>query len=109
MNNLPVPAATGSTERREQQQLTRRINSARSARPENSPEEKAVKRDIWQENIHFAKVYEDNETAIKVMLTGRNPTMKHLHRVHGVSLAALHDMAGPGTKQLFDVAHSAAQ
>lgn len=33
---------------------------------------------------------------MKVVQSGRNPTMRHLHRVHGVSIRVLHDMAGEG-------------
>ena len=35
---------------------------------------------------------DDNDAAIRVMTTGRNPTMKQVHRVHGVSIASLHEI-----------------
>ena len=43
---------------------------------------------------------EDNDAAIRVMTTGRNPTMKQLHRVHGVSISSLHEIAGKYQKSL---------
>lgn len=39
---------------------------------------------------------EDNEAACRVIQAGRNPTMMHLHRVHGVSIASLHEICGRG-------------
>ena len=33
----------------------------------------------------------DNQAMIEVVRTGRNPTMRHLGRVHGVSIGFLHE------------------
>ena len=38
------------------------------------------------------KIHEDNQAMIRVMETGRNPTMKYLHRTHRVSVAWLHEI-----------------
>ena len=43
---------------------------------------------------------EDNDAAIRVMNTGRNPTMKQLHRVHGVSISSLHEIVSKDKKAL---------
>ena len=40
-------------------------------------------------------MYEDNQAAIQVITTGRNPTMRHLHRTHGISVRWLHDLFFP--------------
>ena len=34
---------------------------------------------------------EDNQSALQVMKTGKNSTMRHLPRAHGISVSALHD------------------
>ena len=39
---------------------------------------------------------EDNETAIRVMGTGKNPTMRHMQRTHGLCLARLHEQFSRG-------------
>ena len=36
-------------------------------------------------------VHEDNQAMIKVVQSGRNPTMRYLGRTHGVSVAWLHE------------------
>ena len=36
-------------------------------------------------------VHEDNQAMIKVVETGRNPTMRYIGRTHGVSVAWLHE------------------
>ena len=38
--------------------------------------------------------HEDNTAMIQVIRTGRSPTMKHLHRVHRVCVATLHERLG---------------
>ena len=35
--------------------------------------------------------HEDNQAAIRVCSTGRNPTMRHLGRTHGVQVSWLHE------------------
>ena len=39
------------------------------------------------------RVWEDNEATIKIVKSGRFPTMRHVKRVHAVSIMSLHDMA----------------
>ena len=36
--------------------------------------------------------YDDNQTMIGVVRTGKNPTMRHLERSHGISVAWMHDV-----------------
>jgi len=43
---------------------------------------------------------EDNQTAIVVMKTGRNQTMRHLPRCHGISLSWLHEVISWETVKL---------
>ena len=38
------------------------------------------------------RVHEDNQALIRVVKTGRNPTMRHLHRTHRISVAWLHEV-----------------
>ena len=38
--------------------------------------------------------HEDNQALIAVMQTGRNPTMRHLGRVHRVAIAWMHEIFG---------------
>ena len=46
-------------------------------------------------NVRFSQqeallyVFEDNETVIKMILTGRSPTMRHVSRTHRVALGWL--------------------
>lgn len=44
---------------------------------------------------------EDNDACMKVIQSGRNPTMRHLHRVHGVSVRVFHANAGMGKESSF--------
>ena len=44
------------------------------------------------------RVWEDNEATVKIVRSGRFPTMRHVKRVHGVSIMSLHDSYH---KQLF--------
>ena len=37
------------------------------------------------------RCHEDNQPMIRVLETGRNPTMRYLHRTHRVSVARLHE------------------
>ena len=36
--------------------------------------------------------HEDNQAMIRVIETGRNPTMRYLHRTHRISIATLHEI-----------------
>ena len=49
---------------------------------------------LWHELLPHKpglKVHEDNQAMIKVVQSGRNPTMRYLGRTHGVSVAWLHE------------------
>ena len=48
-------------------------------------------------------IREDNEAAIRVMTTGRNPTMNQLHRVHGVGVSSLHETVGRNGRAVVDI------
>ena len=36
-------------------------------------------------------LHEDNQSALQIIKTGKNSTMRHLSRAHGISISALHD------------------
>eukprot|EP00972_Heterocapsa_arctica_P036575 5383592-Heterocapsa_arctica.AAC.1 len=42
-------------------------------------------------NKPILRFHEDNQAMIRVVEIGRNPTMRYLHRTHGVSVALLHE------------------
>ena len=49
---------------------------------------------LWQAILphqHTLLVHEDNQAMLRVIETGRNPTMRYLHRTHRVSVAWLHE------------------
>ena len=48
-----------------------------------------------------ATFHEDNQAMIRVIETGRNPTMRYLHRTHRISIATLHEIL---TGQVTDTA-----
>ena len=60
--------------------------------------------DMWDVLAPGRKLvcHEDNEVAIRVCKTGRNQTMRHLGRVHGVTVAWLHEQYSGG---LFEMAY----
>ena len=35
--------------------------------------------------------HEDNQSCLQVLKTGKNPTMRHISRAHGICISALHD------------------
>ena len=39
-----------------------------------------------------AVFHDDNQAMIRVIETGRNPTMRYLHRTHRISIATLHEI-----------------
>ena len=42
------------------------------------------------------EVYQDNQATARIMTTGRAPTLRHIKRTHGVSVAWLHErVSGP--------------
>ena len=45
-------------------------------------------------------VHEDNDVAIRIVRTGRNQTMRHLSRSHGIHIAWLHEMYDRNVFQL---------
>jgi hypothetical protein len=63
--------------------------------------------DIW-EKVLGRKVelvaLEDNEATLQIVKTGKNPSLRHISRVHGVSISWLHDLfkqEGIGIKYQF--------
>jgi hypothetical protein len=66
--------------------------------------------DFWDAVIpgHPPAVFhEDNQACIRVLETGRNPTMRHLDRCHRVSVAGLHERLGnPETKDNVEVVYT---
>ena len=46
--------------------------------------------DVLLQRTTNMKFHEDNQAAIRVCSTGRNPTMRHLGRMHGVQISWLH-------------------
>ena len=50
-----------------------------------------------REKISF-EVWEDNQTCATIVRTGKTNELRHVHRVHGVNICALHDAY---TKKLF--------
>lgn len=46
-------------------------------------------------------MWEDNAPCMKVTQPGLNPTMRHLHRVHGLSVRVLHEIVGKGRDSSF--------
>ena len=53
--------------------------------------------DLWQRiapQLGAPLFHEDNQATIMVINSGRNPTMRHIGRVHGVSVAWLHERLG---------------
>jgi len=50
------------------------------------------------------RVCEDNQAMIRVIETGKNPTMRYLHRTHRVSVAWLHEVCqGAEIKLTYEV------
>ena len=53
--------------------------------------------DLWQAVLPNHKVlcvHEDNQAMIRIIETGKNPTMRYLHRTHRISVAWLHEVFG---------------
>jgi len=51
--------------------------------------------DLWEtvfERSVALTLIEDNESTAAIIRTGRNPTMRHLSRTHGVNVSWLHDL-----------------
>ena len=49
---------------------------------------------LWEVLLSSARlvVHEDNDVAIRVIRTGKNQTMRHLSRSHGIHIAWIHEM-----------------
>ena len=43
---------------------------------------------------------EDNESTYQIIKTGKNPTMRHISRTHGVNIQWLHDVYAKGDLQM---------
>ena len=60
--------------------------------------------DLWEALLNRSvglKFREDNQSARQIMLTGKNPTMKHMTRTHGISVSWLHEVIGMDNVELF--------
>ncbi len=50
--------------------------------------------------VNYIAIFrEDNQAMMRVIETGKNPTMKYLNRVHRMSIANLHERLGNGTSK----------
>ena len=59
--------------------------------------------DLWEGVLHRSVVLlllEDNESTFQIIKTGRNPTMRHITRTHGVNVSWLHDLYQKGAFQM---------
>ena len=56
--------------------------------------------DLWEVLLRKDRVpidlMEDNDACIKIMRSGKNPSMKHISRTHGVQLSWLHEVFSDG-------------
>lgn len=50
--------------------------------------------DVLGPKMQLPMFHEDNQAMVLVVLSGRNPTMRHLGRVHRVSVQRLHERIG---------------
>ena len=59
--------------------------------------------DLWEAllgRVVRLKFREDNQSAKQIMTTGKNPTMKHMTRTHGISVSWLHEVCGHANIEL---------
>ena len=81
------------------------LSKKQSARSHSTPETEIVSADVALRSVGVPSLQlwdtivgkdvrkleaifkEDNQSAIKVMSTGKNPTMRHMQRIHGLSIA----------------------
>ena len=59
--------------------------------------------DLWHKLLSHKPglvFHDDNQAMIRVVETGRNPTMRYISRTHGVSVAWLHERFGTKDLQL---------
>ena len=55
--------------------------------------------DLWEfvlQRLVILELMEDNQSTIQVIKTGKNPTMRHISRTHGVNVSWLHDCYARG-------------
>ena len=67
--------------------------------------------DVIGPSMKVPMFHEDNQAVILVVMSGRNPTMRHLGRVHRVSVAWIHERIGKhpdndGTVLFYDDTHN---
>ena len=67
--------------------------------------------DVIAPQMTIPMFHEDNQAMIMVVMSGRNPTMRHLGRVHRVSVSWLHERLGKhpdndGTILFYDDTHN---
>ena len=59
--------------------------------------------DLWEVllgRLVSMTLMEDNESTFQIIKTGKNPTMRHISRTHGVNVQWLHDAY---SKRLFNM------
>ena len=47
-------------------------------------------------------LFEDNQATLRIIQTGKYPTLRHVRRMHGVSISWLHDAFNAGHFKVFD-------
>ena len=67
--------------------------------------------DLWE--VIFGKapaliVCEDNQSAAKIVRTGKSQELRHVHRIHGISIVGLNELLVRGDYKLADC-HTQAQ
>ena len=61
--------------------------------------------DLWEKILGRSPditVYEDNQAAATIVKTGRYPKLRHVQRLHGVSISWLRDIHNKKRFMLFD-------
>ncbi len=61
--------------------------------------------DIWETVLGRTPdmyLFEDNQATSRIVSTGKYPTLRHVRRMHGVSISWLHDAYQKGVFQFFD-------
>ena len=63
----------------------------------------AIAERLWREGFNAQItliLYEDNQAAVRVFETGRNPTMRSLNKSHSISLAQCHNLVSRRVQEL---------
>ena len=58
--------------------------------------------DLWDhifQHSYMSRIHEDNQALIRVAWTGKNPTMRHLHRCARISVGMLNEYLGPDQRK----------